>query len=77
MTKICIIAGNLLEAKRFAFAQDWSDDQWFYPYDENELMKKDNFHVLVIGNAGLNVPLSYFDKIYELAKARGRINRGH
>lgn len=77
MTKICILAGNLLEAKRFAFSQEWDESQWFYPYDENDLNKRSNFHVLVIGSAGHNVPISYFDKIYETAKTRGRIGRGN
>lgn len=75
MTRICILAGNLLEAKRYAYAQEWDDNQWFYPYDEQELRASTNFHVLVIGTAGQHVPMSYFDRIYELAKRQGRINR--
>jgi len=34
-----------------------------------------NFHVIVIGSAGQNIPLSYFEKIYNLARERGRLGR--
>lgn len=70
---ICLIAGNYDEAKRYAYGQQWTDDEWFYPSDEYDLASKKDFHVLVIGTAGQNVPVSYFDKIYELAKSRGRM----
>ena len=73
---ICIIAGNYNEASRFAYGQQWDSSEWFYPVDESDLMIRSNFHVLVIGTAGMNTPASYFDKIFELAKMRGRINRG-
>jgi len=72
---ICILAGNYLEAKRFAYGQEWDEEEWFYPTDELDLLRRTSFHVLVIGTAGTNVPASYFDKIYALAKKRGRINR--
>jgi hypothetical protein len=72
---ICIIAGNYLEAQRYAYGQQWDDDEWFYPKDELDLVRRNNFHVLVIGTAGSNVPESYFNSIYNLAKRRGRIGR--
>ncbi len=72
---ICIIAGNYLEASRFAYAQQLDKSEWFYPEDEQDLLKRSNFHVIVTGTAGMNTPASYFDKIFELAKSRGRINR--
>ena len=72
---ICIIAGNYQEAKRWAFGQDLDDNEWFYPIDDFDLSKRTNFHTIVIGTAGINVPPSYFNRIYDLAKSRGRINR--
>lgn len=72
---ICLLAGNQLEAERFATSQYWTRNEWFYPHDENDLRRRTNFHVLVIGSAGQNVPSSYFEKIYELAKRQGKIGR--
>lgn len=70
---ICLIAGNYGEAKRWAASQHLEDHDWFYPADEEELKRKKNFHVLVIGTAGENVPPHYFERIYQLAKQRGRM----
>lgn len=75
MTRICIIAGNYDEAFTFAAGQSWNRQQWFYPRDEQDLANYSNFHVLVIGTAGQNVPLSWFNKFYDLAVRRGRIDR--
>ena len=72
---ICIISGNYLEAKQYASAQHWSDSEWFYPTDVDELMQRNNFHVIVIGTAGQNVPPKYFEKVFQLAHQRGRIGR--
>jgi hypothetical protein len=70
---ICLLAGNYFEAKRYAKANLLSEDEWFYPEDEKDLLGRINFHVLVVGTAGLNVPASYFERILRLAKERGRI----
>ena len=75
MTKICIIAGNEEEAYRYARNQGLEKDQYFYPKDVNDLLFKSNFHVLVVGSAGQNVPSSYFNKIYSIALERGKIGR--
>ncbi len=75
MTKICLIAGNELEAYQYAQSQELTKDQWFYPKDINDLVFRTNFHVLVVGTAGMNTPPSYFEKIYQLALSRGKINR--
>ena len=72
---ICIIAGNLLEAQRFADSQLLEQSEWFYPADEYELLRRENFHVLVTGTAGQNVPPSYFERIFSIARQRGRLNR--
>jgi hypothetical protein len=70
---ICILSGNYLEAERFARSQEWDDNEWFYPFSPEELLTKRNFHVLVIGTAGQNVPPSYFEKIWTVAKHQGRL----
>ncbi len=75
MTKICIIAGNYHEALSFAKAQSFDPDDWFTPADESDLTNKSNFHVIVVGTAGMNTPASYFNRIYNLALERGRIGR--
>ena len=75
MTRICLIAGNEEEAYRFAKNQNLSKEQYFYPHNPNDLLFKSNFHVLVIGTAGQNVPSSVFEKIYNLALERGAIGR--
>lgn len=75
MTQICIIAGNYKEALTFAKSQNIEANCWFYPEDEHSLLRKENFHVLVIGTAGENVPVNFFNKIYDLALKRGKINR--
>jgi hypothetical protein len=72
---ICLIAGNYEEALTFAKSQFLAKSEWFFPTDEDELMRKNNFHVLVVGSAGHNVPASYFDRFYALAQTRGRIDR--
>ena len=50
-------------------------DEWFYPEDLEALLKRRNFHVLVVGTAGFNLPQYYFEKLLQLAKQRGRIGR--
>lgn len=72
---ICLIAGNYDEAWTFASGQNLAKDEWFYPVDERDLLNRCDFHVLVIGSAGQNVPLSWFNRFYELALQRGRTKR--
>lgn len=72
---ICILAGNYQEAKNWAFGQQLESGEWFYPEEPQVLMRYTNFHVIVTGSAGQNVPPSYFEKVFRLAKQRGRIDR--
>lgn len=72
---ICIIAGNRREAEQWARANDLDDSEWFYPYEPGELLSRTNFHVIVTGTAGENVPAEWFNRVYTLAKSRGAINR--
>lgn len=72
---ICLLAGNYLEAKRWAEGQLLDKNEWFYPVDLDDLKVRRNFHTLVVGSAGQNVPPLYFEKILHFAKQQGRINR--
>ncbi len=72
---ICLIAGNYLEAKRWAFGQELDESEWFFPIDVEDLLKRRSFHVLVVGTAGMNVPNSYFERVYQTAKRQGKIGR--
>ena len=75
MTKICILAGNELEAYRYAQSQNFDKSQWFYPASVAELLFKRNFHVIVVGTAGENLAPDIFEKIYKLALEKGKIGR--
>ena len=75
MTKICLIAGDEQEAYRFARSQSLDRDQWFFPKSINDLLFKTNFHVLVVGTAGQNIPSQLFENIYQIALERGRVGR--
>ena len=75
MTKLCIIAGNEHEAYQWASNQSLEKDQYFIPKDINDLLFKQNFHVVVVGTAGMNTPSSVFEKIYQTALTRGKIGR--
>lgn len=71
---ICIIASSYHEAKNWAYGQQLDSNEWFYPDEPQDLFRYENFHVLVVGNM-VNFPPVYFEKIYNLAKQRGRQNR--
>jgi len=72
---ICIIAGNYNEARVWAYGQHLTYDEWFYPAELEELYSRENFHVVVVGTAGQNLPQTYFEKVFNLAHIRGRMNR--
>ncbi len=72
---ICIIAGDELEAETWAHSHLLARNEWFFPKDERDLIDKTNFHVLVVGTAGFNIPVIYFNKIFALAQQRGKIGR--
>lgn len=72
---ICIIAGNYDEAETWASGQNLAKSEWFYPVDERDLMSRYNFHVIVVGTAGLNIPTLWFNNFYGLAQRRGSIGR--
>jgi hypothetical protein len=75
MTKLCILAGNELEAYRWAQSQNLSREQWFYPNSINELLFKKNFHVITVGSVGENSAPDVFEKLYQIALTRGKLGR--
>jgi len=72
---ICIISGNYKEAETWARGQFLEPSEWFYPSDIDDIKRYTNFHTVVIGSSGINVPPSYFEKIFSLAQKQGRIGR--
>lgn len=75
MTKICLLAGDYQEALAYAKLQNIPAECWFYPKTPNDLLFMSNFYTLVVGMAGLNMPSSMFNSIYNLALTRGKIGR--
>ena len=71
---IYILAGNYASARKWATAQILSDNEWFSTLDLDELKNRDNFHVVVLETASELSPI-FFERLFNLANARGRINR--
>lgn len=70
---IAIIAGTYKEAQTWARGQLLDDEEWFYLSDFDDLIDKRNFHVIVVGTAGDNIPSHYFERLFHLAKRKGRM----
>lgn len=70
---ICLIAGNFKEAQIWARGQMLENDEWFFPTDDLDLLRRRNFHVIVVGTAGQNTPQVYFERVLQLAWQRGRM----
>lgn len=71
---IYILAGSYAQAKKWAAAQQLADNEWFSTLDPDELKGKENFHVVVLDTAS-ELPPIFFEKIFNLARLRGRMNR--
>lgn len=71
---IFILAGTYSQAKKWATAQHLADDEWFSTLDLDELRRASNFHVVVLDTAA-ELPPGFFEKVFTLARQRGRINR--
>lgn len=71
---ICIIGPSYQEARNWAYGQQLSECEWFYPNELEELYRYSNFHVVVIDSA-VNMPSGYFERIFSLAKRRGMVGR--
>jgi hypothetical protein len=71
---IFILAGTYSQAKKWAAAQQLSDDEWFCTLDLDELKGRENFHVVVLETASELTSIQ-FEKLFHLAHIRGRINR--
>jgi hypothetical protein len=71
---IFILAGTYDSARKWAKAQQLTDDEWFSSLDIADLYGRQDFHVIVLENAG-ELPPILFEKLFNLAQARGRQNR--
>lgn len=71
---IFVIAGTHDKARRWAQAQQLADNEWTSTLDLDELRQISNFHVIVLESASELAP-SFFEKIFNLALQRGRMNR--
>lgn len=71
---IYILAGTYSQAKKWAAAQQLADDEWFSTLDFDELKSKENFHVVILDTAS-ELPPIFFEKLFNLARLRGRMNR--
>jgi len=71
---IYILAVSHKSAKKWAVSQQLQDNEWFTTLDPDDLKMFSNFHVIVHETASELSP-GFFEKIYSLARARGRIGR--
>lgn len=71
---IFLIAGNYDHARKWAEAHQLDSSEWVCTLDLDEIKKMSNFHVIILESASY-LPSSFFEKLYNLAKFRGRINR--
>lgn len=72
---ICLISPTYQQARNFAHTQNLSSDEWFYASDKADLQCRMNYHVLVIGEFP-EERISWFEKMYSLAKVHGGRGRG-
>lgn len=70
---IAIIAGNYKEALTWAKGQLLDDNEWFYLADIDGLIGKINFHVVVVGSAGDAYSPQFFEKLFSMAKRKGKM----
>jgi len=45
---ICLIAGTLADAKKWARGQNLRDDEWFHAENVFECYRRKNYHTLVV-----------------------------
>lgn len=71
---ICILSPTYDKAIKWASTQGLDSSEWFYAGDKMDVMNKSNFHIIVVGEF-VEPQLSWFEKMYALAKHRGSIGR--
>lgn len=67
---ICIISPTHRQADGWAHMQNLSSHEWFYAADKTDVMRRNNYHVIVIGEFP-EERLAWFENIYRLAKMFG------
>lgn len=71
---IFILAGTYADARKWAAAQQLSANEWFSTLDVDDIKSRDNFHVVVLDSAS-ELPPNFFERVYTVARLRGRVNR--
>lgn len=71
---ICIISPSYNKAEKWASSQGLASSEWFYYSDDSDVMRRQNFHTIVIGEFEEHKAY-WFEKAWRLAKMRGAINR--
>jgi hypothetical protein len=69
---ICLIAGNIVYARKWAKSQNLRDDEWFYPNDVFELLARKNFHTILVSEGIDYLSNDQLNKLLTLAWERGR-----
>jgi hypothetical protein len=68
---ICLIASSFPKADKWARAQNLKSTEWFYLSDENDLLSRTHFHVIVVDTDFDKYQQKWFERIYPIAKERG------
>lgn len=71
---ICILSPTYDKAIKWASTQGLESSEWFYAGDKMDLTSRVNFHIIVVGEF-VEPQLSWFEKMYSLAKRQGQIGR--
>lgn len=70
---ICLVAGNSQYAKKWARSQNLREDEWFYPENVFDLLKRKNFHTIMVPEGIDLLTNDQLNRILTLAWERGRI----
>lgn len=71
---ICLLAKSYHDAYKFASTQNLSSREWFFPSSELDILKRTNFHVLVVSDYPED-KLESFERMYSVAKRQGAVGR--
>lgn len=69
---ICLIAGTAAHAKRWAKAQNLRDDEWFYPSSLFELMRRKNYHTIIVNEGIDEISNDHLNRLLTAAWEHGR-----
>lgn len=72
---ICLIAANYKSAKRWAVSQHLEDGEWFSPRHTFDLMRRSNFHTIVVPDGLEEMSNTQLNDLLTIAWKRGKIGR--